>query len=133
MSTKISDFANNIHAVAAVDATAALATTATGVAIDMSTVANNNCFAMQCVRTVAGTSITFAGKIQEASTATGTYSDISGATFTALTSTTGGNILQIINFQRTLPFVRYLGIVGGTTSTVALDAFIGGQKGQVGN
>jgi hypothetical protein len=133
MSTKISDFANNIFFTSAVNQTAALATTSTGIAIDMSTVANNNCFALQAVGTVAGTSITFAGKIQEATTATGTYSDISGATFTALTSTTGSNIVQIINFQRTLQFCRFLGVIGGTTSTVALDAFIGGQKGQVGN
>jgi len=97
-------------------------------------VANNNCFAIQVIGTVASTSITFAGKMQEASTATGTYADIPGATFTALTSTTGAQIVDKINFQRTLPWVRWVGIPGGTTGTAAVnDVLIGGQKQQIGN
>lgn len=110
-----------------------MATTSTGNAIDFSTVANNQCFAIQNVAAANGTSVTYAGKIQECATSTGTYTDITGATFAALTSTTGTNIIQAISFQRSLQFVRYLGIIGGTTSTVALSVELGGQKGQIGN
>jgi len=133
MSSRLSDFASDIFIAVGVPMTSALATTATGSGVDMQTVANNQCFAIQNVGTVAGTSVTFAGKLQEATTATGTYVDIAGATFAALTSTTGAGILQSITFQRSLPWVRYLGVIGGTTSTVSLDVIIGGQKGQIGN
>ncbi len=134
MASKFGDFANDLFVAAGITSpTVALATTATGAGVDMATCANNNCFAMQNVGVANGTSVTFAGRIEEATTATGTYASIAGATFTALTSTTGTNIIQIINFQRSLRFVRYVGVIGGTTSTVALSVEIGGQKGQIGN
>ncbi len=109
-------------------------TSITGTGIDFSDVANNNCFAIQSVGTASGTSAAFAGKIQEASTLTGTYADIAGACFTAITSNTVTTaMVDKINFQRTLPFLRYVGTIGGTTSNVAVDIILGGQKGQIGN
>lgn len=102
----------------------------TAAGVDLGT-CDNNCFAIQVIGTVAGTEIVFAGKVQEATTATGTYADVSGGTFTTLTSTTGAGIVHLLNFQRTLQFVRYVAVITGTTSAVNLDVVIGGQKKQL--
>ncbi len=133
MSTKFGDINDFQISTGIAAVTLALATNITGTGVDFSACPNNQMFAIQNVGVVNGTSATFVGKIQEASTLTGTYADISGATFTALTSTTGGAIIDKLNFQRTLPFLRYVGTIGGTTSTVSLDVILGGQKGQIGN
>lgn len=130
MSSKLNDIGDLLVAAAITSPTVALATNATGAGVDLSSV-GVDCFAIQNVGVVNGTSATYAGKIQEASTATGTYADISGATFAALTSTTGTNILQTIKFLRTQPFVRYVGTIGGTTTTIALSVEVGGMKIQV--
>lgn len=131
MSTKFGDINDLYFTMANTKPSSAVSTNVTGTAADMQTVANNNCFAIQVVGTVAGTEITYVGKIQEATTATGTYTDVSGAAFSTITSTTGVPPLQLINFQRTMPWLRYVGTIAGTTSAVALDVLIGGQKQQV--
>ncbi len=134
MSTKFSDIGDFLIVEGIAAPTAAAATNFTGTGVDMSTVANNNCFAIQIVgAVVSGTSGQINGKIQEASTLTGTYADISGAVFTAVSQTTGTQIVDKINFQRTLPFVRYVGTITGTTPSLSLDVIFGGQKGQIGN
>ena len=90
-----------------------------------------DCFGIQNIGTVSSTSVSLAGKFQEASTATGTYADIAGATFAAQTSTTGSLIVQTVKFLRTQPWVRYVGTIAGTTPTIALDVLVGGMKVQV--
>ena len=131
MSSKLNDITVLGFTVSATKPSSAVVTNVTGAAVDMAAYANNNAFAIQVVGTVAGTEIVFLGKIQEATTATGTYADIAGATFTTITSTTGVPEVQLLSFQRTARFVRYVGTITGTTSSVALDVLIGGQKNQV--
>lgn len=131
MSNKVNDWANGLNYAPAIAApTAALATSITGTGVDCLTY-DGNMGAVQVIGTVASTSFTFAGKIQEADTATGTYSDIAGATFPALTSTTGAQIVNAVSFQRTKRFLRYVGTIGGTTPTCSLDAMFLGQSKQL--
>lgn len=127
---KMNDFANDLYVVMAqTKPSSAVVTNVTATGVDLATCPNNNMFAIQVVGSVGGTETTFVGKIQEATTLTGTYADISGAAFSTITSTTGAPGVQIINFQRTARFVRYVGTIAGTTAGVALDVLIGGQKG----
>jgi hypothetical protein len=130
MSSKLNDIADLYIVEANTQPSSAVVTSVTGATIDFVT-CDNNCFAIQVIGTVGGTAPTFIGKIQEAITATGTYADVSGAVFPTITSTTGANIIQTINFQRTLQYLRYIGTISGTTSSVALDVLILGQKKQV--
>lgn len=131
MSQKINDWANGIGYLPAIAApTAALATNITGTGVDMLAY-DGNVGLVQVIGTVASTSITYSGKVQEADTATGTYSDITGATTPALTSTTGAQIVNSVSFQRTKRFLRYVGTIGGTTPTAALDAMFLGQNKQL--
>ncbi len=109
--------------------TVALATSVTGTGQDMSNL-GVDCFAIQNIGTATSTTVSLAGKLQEASTLTGTYADIAGATFAALTSTTGANIIGTVKFLRTQPFVRYVGIVAGTTPVIAINVELGGMKVQ---
>ena len=131
MASKLSDINDISFQLGATKPSSAVVTNVTAAGVDLATCPNNNCFAIQVVGTVAGTEITYVGKIQEATTATGTYADISGASFSTITSTTGVPGVQTINFQRTTRFVRYVGTIAGTTSSVALDVLIAGQKGQL--
>jgi len=131
MSNKINDWANGITYAPAIAApTAALATNITGTGVDMLSF-DGNMGLVENIGTVGSTSITYTGKVQEADTATGTYSDIAGATTPALTSTTGAQIVNAISFQRTKRFVRYVGTIGGTTPTAAVDVMFLGQKKQL--
>lgn len=129
MSSKLNDVGSLVVA-AAIQPTVALATSITSAGVDLSS-AGVDCFGIQNVGTVGSTSVSLAGKFQEASTATGTYADISGATFAAQTSTTGAQIVSTVKFLRTQPWVRYVGTVAGTTPTIALDVMVGGLKVQV--
>src|SRR5262245_15878765 len=110
MSTKISDFANNAL-LATGSAPAAQTTTVTGTGQDFIS-GDDQCFAIQQVGVVSGTTPTLDGKIQESDTLGGTYTDIAGATFTQVTASTN---LQTINFRRSKRFLRYVGTIGGTT------------------
>ncbi len=130
MSSKLNDIGDLLVAAAITTPTVAVSTNVTGAGVDLSSV-GVDCFAIQNVGIVNGTSATWAAKIQEASTATGTYADIAGATFAALTSTTGINIITTLKFLRTQPFVRFVGTIGGTTTTLSLSAEVGGMKVQV--
>src|SRR5947209_20472367 len=68
---------------------------------------DGRCTAIQQVGTLAGTSPSLTGKIQESSDQT-TWSDVTGATFTAVT--TNDNV-QAISFDRTKRYLRYVGTV----------------------
>jgi len=129
LSNHINDWANGITYAPAIAApTAALATGVTGTGVDCIAL-DGQMGLVQVVGTVASTSFSFSGKVQEADTATGTYSDITGATTPALTSTTGAQIVNSVSFQRTKRFLRYVGTEGGTTPTMSLDVmFLGTTK-----
>jgi succinyl-CoA synthetase beta subunit len=131
MSNAVNDWANGITYAPAIAApTVALATSITGTGVDCIQL-DGNMGCLQVIGTSAGVGFTYAGKVQEADTATGTYADISGATLTAVGSTTGAQIVAVCSFQRTKRFVRYVGIVGGTTPTAALDALFLGRTKQL--
>lgn len=110
--------------------TAAVSTAITAAGVDMIAY-DNNCFAIQNIGTVAGTETVLTAKLQEAANITSGYTDIAGATFTGITSTTGVPGISLVNFQRTQRYVRYMMTITGTTASVALDVLIGGQKKQV--
>ena len=76
--------------------------TINGSAIDMID-ADGRCFAIQVIGTVGGTSPSLAGKIQESSD-NSTWTDVTGATFTAVTAS---NNVQTITFDRTKRYVRH--------------------------
>jgi hypothetical protein len=125
MSTKLHDLAR--HAILGVGLTPRTITVNTnGSAGDMLT-GDGRCFAIQLVGSLGGTAPTLAGKIQESPDGS-TWSDISGATFT--TVTTNDNV-QAITFDRTLRFVRYVGTVGGTSPQIPVAVVISEQKKQI--
>ena len=124
MSTHINDFKNEvlIQSAGNTEVPAVLTTTLTGDALDFLR-GDGNCFAIQSVGSVVGTEGTLTGKIQESTTTTsGDFTDVTGATFTAVTTSTN---LQAINFQRTKRYLRYVGTVAGTVTSFAADAIIG--------
>jgi hypothetical protein len=94
-----------------------------GSAIDMQD-ADGRCFAVQAVGSVTGTGPSLAGKIQE-SADNSTWTDVSGATFTAVTAS---NNLQTIAFDRTKRYLRHSRTVAGTSPTFGLGVLIGEQK-----
>jgi hypothetical protein len=134
MSNKINDLANGFQVTCGLTSpTVAIVTTGiTGPAIDMLQ-QDGNCFAVQVVGTIVGVTATYAGKIQESpSTTAASFTDISGATFGTVTTVgTSGPHIGLLTFQRTQRYVRYVGVVGGTTSTVAADCLILGQYKQL--
>jgi len=131
MSSKLSDINDLYIVMGQTKPSSAVVTAVTATGVDFQTCPNNNMFAVQVIGTVAGTETVFLGKIQEAPNITSGYTDISGAVFSTITSTTGAGIVQAINFQRTQPFLRYIASIVGTTAGVALDVLFLGQKGQL--
>lgn len=127
MSSKLNDIAVLYMAPGNTQPSSVVVTDVTHAGVNLAT-CDNNCFAIMNVGLVGGTETTFVGSLQEATTATGTYTNISGASFSTVTSTTGTHGIQVLNFQRTKQFVRFVGDITGTTATVSLAVIIGGQK-----
>lgn len=125
MSTKLHDLAN--QAILGVGlAPQALTASANGSSGDMIN-GDGQCFAIQQVGAVSGTSPTLAGKIQESSDGS-SWSDISGATFTTVTASTNN---QAITFERTKRYLRYAATIGGTTPSFNVAVIVSQQKKQV--
>lgn len=125
MSTKLQDLPHQALLGGVTPRTAT--TTVTGSAVDLLS-ADGRCFAVQQVGTVTGTSPTLAGKIQESADGSTNWADISGATFTTVSTTDN---VQAISFDRTLRYVRYVGTIGGTSPSFPVAVLIGEQKKQV--
>ena len=125
MSTKLQDFPNNAIVGAGVTPRTAT-TTVTGATGDFVS-GDGRCTAIQQVGTLSGTSPSLAGKIQESSDQT-TWTDVSGATFTAVT--TNDNV-QAISFDRTKRYLRYVGTITGTSPSIPLAVVVTEQKKQV--
>jgi hypothetical protein len=89
--------------------------------------ADGSCVAVQTVGTVAGTTPSITGKIQESSD-NSTWTDVAGAAFAAVTA---ANNVQAITFERTRRYLRYFRTVSGTGPTFALSVLIGEQKKSV--
>jgi hypothetical protein len=122
MSTKLNDVADQALLGASVYP-ATVNDTNTGSAIDMID-ADGSCFAVQVIGTVSGTSPSLAGKIQE-SADNSTWTDVTNATFTAVTAS---NSVQTISFERTKRYLRHSRTVSGTSPSFALGVLIGEQK-----
>ena len=78
---------------------------------------------------VLSTDNTLSLDLKQGQTFSDSASDISGATFTQVTA---ANNVQVICFDRTKRYVRYVGTIGGSsTPTVLAAVFVGEQKKQV--
>ena len=122
MSTQIGDFRNSVLTVASVFPST-VNDSNVGAVIDLID-ADDRCFAIQNIGTVAGTFPTFAGKIQESSDNI-VWTDVPTAAFASVTAS---NNTQVIVFDRSRRFVRHNRSVGGTTPTFALCVLIGQQR-----
>ena len=122
MSTKLHDIKNQAQ-LGASPYPAEVTATAGGATVDLLD-GDDRCFAIQMIGVVGGTDPSLTGKIQESSD-NSTWTDISGATFTAVTASSS---LQVITFDRTKRYVRHHRTVSGTTPTFVLGAVIGEQK-----
>ncbi len=120
MSTKIHDFASQARLRTSLPPQT-ITSSVQGDSIDMQT-ADGPCFAIQVIGTVAD-DLTVTGKIQESADA-GSWTDIPGATFAAVTE---GPNTQTLRFDRSLRFVRYVVTISGGSGNVTLFAAIGQQ------
>ena len=125
MSTALNDVKNQALLGASVYP-ATVNDTNNGSAIDLLE-ADGRCFAVQVIGTVGGTGPSLAGKIQESSD-NSTWTDVSGATFTAVTASSN---VQTIVFDRTKRYLRHHRTVSGTSPQFALSVLIGEQKKSV--
>jgi len=125
MSTKLHDIPNNAQINAAL--TPRVITTTTSSNSQDFQAGDGRCCAIQQIGAVTGTSPSLAGKIQESSDGTN-WTDISGATFTAVT--TADNV-QSISFDRTKRYLRYVATLTGTSPNFQIAALIVEQKKQV--
>lgn len=126
MSTAINDFPNDVLLGVSVYP-AEVDADDSGTSVDMIS-ADGMCFAIQVVGAVGGSDTpTLTGKIQESSD-NSTWTDVAGATFTAVTTS---NNKQSISFQRTKRYLRHYRTVSGTSPTFVLVALIGEQKKQL--
>jgi hypothetical protein len=126
MSTKLHDLATQVELKGGAGPQTSTSTV-TGTGVDMIH-ADGRCFAVQHVGTVSGTSPTLDGKIQESDASGSGYADVAGATFTQVTASTN---LQVIAFERTKRYLRYVGTIAGTSPSFALAVQIGEQKKQI--
>jgi hypothetical protein len=125
MSTKLADLQNEaLVGVSVYPAT--VNDTNTGLSVDMID-ADGSCFAIQVIGAVGGTTPSLTCKIQESSD-NSTWTDVAGATFTAVTAS---NNLQTITFERTKRYLRHSRTAAGTTPSFALGVLIGEQKKSV--
>lgn len=100
-------------------------TSGNGSAVDLQGYVNDDHFEMAAtldVGTITGTQGTFAVKVQESTTTTsGDFSDISGASFTGVTTTTGG---ETIFFKTNKRYVRLVETLGGTSPSYSRSAVV---------
>ncbi len=125
MSTQLHDFKNQAILGAAPYPVAAT-TTDSGSAVDLGE-GDGRCFAIQQIGAISGSGAILTGKIQE-SADNSTFTDISGATFTAVTTASN---LQVISFERTRRYVRHHRTVAGSTPSLVLGVLIGQQRKSV--
>lgn len=76
---------------------------------------------------VSGTSPTLAGKIQESADGSTDWQDITGATFTSVTSSDSYQAIGV-DARKTRGYIRYVGTIGGTSPSFMVGAFLLGVK-----
>jgi hypothetical protein len=126
MSTKMQDLANQML-LGVGEAPQTITASANGSAVDMIS-GDGLCSAIQQVGTVSGTSPTLAGKIQESADGSTNWTDVTNAAFTSVTTSSNN---QIICFERTKRYLRYVATIGGTSPSYALAVIIAEQKKQL--
>ncbi len=109
---------------------AALTTTTNGSPVDLIDSNANMASALLQVGAVSGTQGTFAVKITECATTNGTFTDITGATFTTFTTsgTTTSGAVQIISFQRQKRYVAAYFTGTGTFTNALIGVSIFSQR-----
>ena len=128
MSTHINDAASNLTPALPVSITPqSLSASGAGTALDLGA-GDGGCFAVLAVGAVTGTDPTLDVKIQESTASAGTYTDISGATFTQVIAATKG---EVISFRRSKRYVRAYATLGGTTPTFLASVTLHQQKKSV--
>ena len=133
MSTKINDLAHYVDVINASGTpaakTASISGNTNGVDLGFD---DGNCFAIQDIGTVSGTTPTWSGKFQESNDngVTDAWTDVTNGAFAQVTAS---NNTQVITFQRTKRWLSYVGTIGGTsTPTFGLDVLILQQRKQGG-
>lgn len=108
---------------------AALTTTTNGTAVDLSDSVGNMGFAAMQVGAVSGTQGTLDVKLQECATTNGTWADITGATFSQVTTsgltTTSPYLASFIHTKR---YVRAYATFAGTFTSMLFGVNIFGQR-----
>lgn len=122
MSTQIHDIKNQAILSASVYP-ASVNDTTNGTSVDLVD-GEGRCFATQVIGVVGGTTPSLTGKVQESSDGS-TWTDVTGATFTAVTASSN---VQTITFDRTKRYVRHHRTVSGTSPTFLLGVLIGEQR-----
>lgn len=111
---------------------AALTTTTFGTTVDLIDSNSNMASALLAVGAVSGTQGTFTVKMQESTqtTTNGTWNDVSGATFTAFTTSgvAGTSGAQIISFQRQQRYVRAYVTMAGTYTNALFGVAVFSQR-----
>lgn len=125
MSTKLHDLPSNMILGAGLTPRT-LTASANGTGADFQS-GDGRCTALQITGTVSGTTPSLAGKIQESSD-NSTWTDVSGAAFTAVSTTDNA---QAISFDRTKRYVRYAATITGTSPSFPIAVVITEQKKQV--
>lgn len=94
----------------------------TGSAIDMIT-ADGPCFAIQQVGEFDADLLE--GSIEESADGSTGWTAIDGAAFADVT---GASAIEVITFQRTARYLRYVGTITGDTPSIEMAVVIGEQK-----
>src|SRR5260370_34343270 len=103
MSTKMQDLANQML-LGVGQGPQPLTASANGSAVDMIN-GDGLCSAIQQVGAVSGTAPTLAGKIQESADGSTNWTDVTNAAFASVTASSNN---QIICFERTKRYLRYV-------------------------
>jgi hypothetical protein len=121
-----------VAALARVNTQSGTANTVNGTAVDLQPFSEGSTQfkALLDVTSALGTTPNFTAKIQESdSTASTSFTDISGAVFTAVTATTGNASPESIHFVTNKRYVRLVSVTDtNTTSAVFAAYLIGGQR-----
>ena len=109
---------------------AALTTSVAGSPVDLIDSNANMASALLQVGAVSGTQGSLTVKMQECATTNGTFVDITGATFTAVTTsgTTTSGAVQIISFQRQKRYVQAYCTFSGTFTNMLVGVSVFSQR-----
>ena len=119
------DIKNSLTIVNGGAAPVARTSTVTGSGIDLKGYESTVAF-VQDVGAVSGTSPTLDGKIQD-SADNSSFSDVTGYTFTQVTSSTNTQVLNV-DPRYVRRYVRYVGTIAGTTPSFGLAVMAIGKK-----